>query len=106
MIIEVAEVTLKPGTSADFDAAVVKAVAVFKQAKGCLGLHSQRCIEDPLKYHVVIRWETLEDHTVGFREGPLFQEWRGLVGPYFAEPPVALHYEVAMDRVAFSDVLK
>jgi len=77
MIIEVAEVKLKPGTTEEFDAAVVK-----------------------------IRWETLEDHTVGFREGPLFQEWRGLVGPYFAEPPVALHYEVAMERVAFSDALK
>jgi len=50
MIIEVAEVKLKPGTADEFDAAVVKAVEVFKQAKGCLGLHSQRCIEDPLKY--------------------------------------------------------
>jgi len=106
MIIEVAEVKIKPGTNAEFEAAVEKAVGVFRQAKGCLGLHAQKCVEEPELYHVVIRWETLEKHTVDFREGPLFQEWRGLVGPYFAEPPRALHYEVAIDRVAFSDQLK
>lgn len=106
MIIEVADITLKPGTSDDFDAAVVQAVDVFRKADGCLGLHSQRCIEDPLRYQVVIRWETLQDHIVGFRESALFQQWRALVGPYFAGPPAVLHYEIAMDRVAFSQVLK
>ncbi len=105
MIIEIAEISIKPGTNAEFEAAVAQAVEVFRQAKGCLGLHAQRCIEEPTRYQVVIRWETLEDHTVGFREGPLFPDWRALVSPYFEKPPVALHYEIAMDRVAFSEAL-
>ena len=106
MIIEVAEVKIKPGTNAAFEEAVAKATVVFRQAKGCMGLHLQKCVEEPERYQAIIRWETLEDHTIGFREDPLFQEWRGLVGPYFAEPPQVLHYEIAMDRVAFSDKLK
>jgi heme-degrading monooxygenase HmoA len=105
MIIEVADIRIRPGTVQDFEAALVNAVNVFRQAKGCMGLHAQRCIEDAHRYHVVIRWETLEDHTVGFRGHLLFQEWRALVGPFLAEPPEVLHFEMVLDRVAFSEGL-
>ena len=101
MIIEVAHITVLPGTHIGFEEAVNKAVAVFRQAKGCLGLHLQGCIEHPDEYEVIIRWETLEDHTVGFREGPLFLEWRALVGPFFAQPPAVKHYSVAMTHTDF-----
>jgi heme-degrading monooxygenase HmoA len=101
MIVEVARITVMTGKSAEFEAAITKAVSVFRQAKGCLGLHLQRCIEQPDDYEVIIRWETLQDHTVGFRESPLFQDWRALVGPYFAVPPSVSHFEVAMPRVYF-----
>jgi heme-degrading monooxygenase HmoA len=101
MIIEVAHIKVLPGNEAAFEAAVAKAVDVFGQAKGCLGLHLQRCVERPLEYEAIIRWETLEHHTVGFREGDLFQEWRALVGPHFDGPPEVKHYEVAMKRVDF-----
>lgn len=106
MIIEVADIRIRPGTVQDFEAALVDAVNVFRKAMGCMGLHAQRCIEDALRYHVVIRWETLEDHTIGFRADPLFQEWRALVGPYFAAPPEVLHFEIVMDPVAFSEGLR
>lgn len=101
MIIEVAHIKVLEGHEAAFEAAVAKAVPVFEKAKGCLGLHLQRCIEAPREYEAIIRWETLEDHTVGFREGALFQEWRGLVGPHFDGAPEVKHYEVAMQRADF-----
>lgn len=101
MIIEVAQITIKPGTHAAFEEAVAKAVEVFRQAKGCLGLHLQTCIEHPDEYEVIIRWETLESHTVGFRDGALFPQWRELVGPFFAAPPTVKHYSVAMKRADF-----
>ncbi|MBC7617999.1 MAG: antibiotic biosynthesis monooxygenase, partial [Candidatus Saccharibacteria bacterium] len=41
-----------------------------------------------------IFWGTLEDHTVGFRQSALFTEWRGLVGPFFAAPPVVEHFSL------------
>ncbi len=101
MIIEVAHITILEGHEAEFEAAVAKAVPVFGQAKGCLGLHLQRCIESPLEYEAIIRWDTLEDHTVGFRESDQFQEWRALVGPHFDGAPDVKHYEIAMPRADF-----
>ena len=101
MIIEVATSRVKPGLEAEFEAAVGKAVEVFRRAEGCLGLVLTRCVEDPSHFDVVIRWKTLEDHTVGFRTSPLFAEWRALVGPYFAEPPSVKHYANIFAPVEF-----
>ena len=101
MIIEVATIRVKQGLEAEFEAAVGKAVEVFRRAEGCLGLVLTRCVEDPSHFDVVIRWKTLEDHTVGFRTSPLFAEWRALVGPYFAEPPSVKHYANIFAPVEF-----
>ncbi len=99
MIIEVAHVKIKDGQNQAFEAAVKKAVEVFGRVPECRGLHLQHCIEEPDQYQVVIRWDTLEAHTVTFREGPLFQEWRGLVGEFFAEAPQVQHFNIAMPLV-------
>ena len=101
MIIEVATIRVKQGLEAEFEAAVGKAVDAFRRAEGCLGLALTRCVEDPSHYDVVIRWKTLEDHTVGFRGSPLFAEWRALVGPFFAEPPSVKHYANIFAPVEF-----
>lgn len=101
MIVEVASIRVKEGLEADFEAAVGKAVDVFRRADGCLGLVLTRCVEDQSHYDVVIRWKTLEDHTVGFRGSPLFAEWRALVGPFFAEPPSVKHYANIFPPVEF-----
>lgn len=101
MIIEVATIRVKQGLEAEFEAAVGKAVDVFRRAEGCLGLVLTRCVEDQSHYDVVIRWKTLEDHTIGFRNSPLFAEWRALVGPFFAEPPSVKHYANMFDPVTF-----
>lgn len=101
MIIEVARIKIKEGADDAFKAAIAQAEPVLKQAKGCLGLHLQHCIEAPDEYEVVIHWETLENHTVDFREGPLFPEWRALISPHFTEAPSVRHYTVAMERLTF-----
>jgi heme-degrading monooxygenase HmoA len=101
MIIEVATIRVKAGSEAAFEEAVRDAVEVFRRADGCLGLVLTRCVEDPSHYDVVIRWKTLEDHTVGFRTSPLFAEWRALVGPHFAEPPSVRHYANRFAPVEF-----
>nr|WP_295463728.1 antibiotic biosynthesis monooxygenase family protein [Mesorhizobium sp.] len=101
MIIEVATIRVKHGLEAEFEAAVGKAVDVFRRAEGCLGLVLTRCVEDQSHFDVVIRWKTLENHTVGFRNSPLFAEWRALVGPYFAEPPSVKHYANIFAPVEF-----
>lgn len=101
MILEIAQIDVKPGEEAAFEARVGEAVAVFRQAEGCLGLELQRSIEKPSRYRVMIRWRTLENHTVDFRGSPLFQQWRALVGSHFAAPPEVEHCQVAMPLVMF-----
>ena len=49
-------------------------------------------IESPERYVLMIWWDTLENHTVDFRQGPLFAEWRAIVGPFFAAPPSVEHF--------------
>ena len=91
MIFEIAQIDVKPGMEADFEAGVQAATPLFKRAKGCKGMALQRSQEKPQRYRLVVQWQTLENHTVDFRGSADFQEWRKLVGPCFAAPPAVEH---------------
>jgi heme-degrading monooxygenase HmoA len=95
MITEIAQIDVKPGMEADFEAGVAKAVPIFQRAKGCKGMQLQRSHEKPSRYRLFVSWETLENHTVDFRGSPDFQEWRKLVGHCFAAPPEVEHTALA-----------
>ncbi|MDE2275908.1 MAG: antibiotic biosynthesis monooxygenase [Burkholderiales bacterium] len=95
MILEIADIRIPPGRQADFEAAIQLGLdSVVSQAPGFQGAKVNRGVESPERYVLQILWATLEDHTVGFRQGPLFAQWRALVGPYFAAPPVVEHFEL------------
>lgn len=96
MIFEIAIIEVKAGEEAAFEAAAAKAVPLFKRAKGCHSMELQRSIEMPSRYRLVVKYETLEDHTVHFRNSEDFQEWRRLVGPHFASPPVVEHTQTVL----------
>jgi len=93
MITEIVQIDIKPGMETDYEAGIRKALPLFQRAKGCKGLVLQRSIEKPSRYRVLVRWETLENHTVDFRNSPDFQEFRNLVGHCFAAPPDVEHVE-------------
>ena len=93
MILELADIRIPPGKQAEFDAAIVHGVtSVISQAKGFRGYKVNKGIESPERYILQIFWDTLENHTVDFRGGPLFPQWRAIVGPFFAQPPVVEHF--------------
>lgn len=95
MILEFADITIAPGQQAAFDAAIQHGLAtVASKARGFRGFKVNRGIESPERYILMIYWDTLEDHTLGFREGPLFAQWRAIVGPFFAKPPVVEHFDL------------
>ncbi len=96
MITEIAQIEIKPGCEADFEAAVGKARTTFGHAKGFNGFELHRSLEKPQRYRLMVKWETLENHTVDFRGSTLFSEWRGLVGPFFAAPPEVEHTETVV----------
>ena len=95
MILELAEIRIAPGRQAAFDEAIQRGLAtVISQAKGMRDYKVNKGIESPERYVLQIFWDTLEDHTVGFREGPLFAQWRAIVGPFFAAPPLVEHFDL------------
>jgi len=95
MILEIADIRITPGKQAEFDAAILRGLqTVISTAKGFRDYKVQKCIETPERYMLMIHWETLENHTVDFRGGPLFAQWRAIVGPYFAAPPLVEHFEL------------
>lgn len=97
MVLEVAEFRIVLGRQTEFEAAFAHAVAsVMRRAAGAGRVALQRCIETPGRYLLFIEWDTLEAHTVGFRQSALFAEWRAIIGPFFAEPPRVEHFEQAM----------
>jgi heme-degrading monooxygenase HmoA len=95
MILELADIRIHPGQQAAFDEAIQRGLTtVANRAKGFQGWKVNKGVESPERYLLMIFWDTLEDHTVGFRQGPLFPEWRAIVGPFFAAPPVVEHFEL------------
>jgi heme-degrading monooxygenase HmoA len=95
VILELADIRIAPGQQAAFDEAIQRGLTtVIARARGMRGWKVNRGIESPERYVLQIFWDTLEDHTVHFRGGPLFAEWRAIVGPFFAAPPVVEHFDL------------
>jgi heme-degrading monooxygenase HmoA len=95
MILEHADIRIDPAQAAAFEEAIARgARTVIAQAKGFQGYKVNRSIESPGRYILMIYWDTLEDHTVGFRQSDAFTQWRAIVGPFFQQPPVVEHLEL------------
>jgi heme-degrading monooxygenase HmoA len=93
MILEIADIRIHPGQQAAFDTAIEGALrSIVSQAQGYRGYKVNKGVESPERYVLMIFWDTLEDHTVAFRQSPLFTQWRAIVGPFFAGPPVVEHF--------------
>ncbi len=94
MVLELADIRIAAGQNAAFEAAIRTGIAtVVCRAEGFRSATVRRGIESTERYVLQIEWDTLEHHTVGFRQGPLFAEWRAIVGPFFAAPPTVEHFE-------------
>jgi len=93
MILEIADIRIAPGQQAAFEEAIQRGIAcVVSQAEGFISAKVQHGIESPERYVLMIEWATLEDHTEHFRGGPLFPQWRAIVGGFFAAPPTVEHF--------------
>ena len=95
MILELADIRIPPGQNAAFEEAIERGLrTVIAHSGGFAGFKVNRGIESPERYILHIFWHTLEDHTVGFRQSAEFAQWRAIVGPFFASPPVVEHFEL------------
>ncbi len=97
MILEAAVLQVRTGEESAFEEAMVKAAPVIARSPGYRQHGLQRCIETKGRYLLLVQWENLEAHTVGFRQSPAFAEWRSIIGPYFASAPSVEHYEAVLE---------
>jgi heme-degrading monooxygenase HmoA len=92
MVLEVAMLQVIPGREAEFEASFAKAERIITSMPGYLDHQLQRCLEVPNKYLLLVNWETLEDHTIGFRGSPGYREWRALLHHFYDPFPTVEHF--------------
>ena len=96
MILEVAILNVRSGQEAEFEQAFAQASAYITSIKGYQGHELQRCLETANRYILLVHWETLENHTVGFRGSPQYQEWKRLLHHFYDPFPTVEHYQAVM----------
>ena len=92
LVLEMAVLNVKSGEAEAFEAAFVQASPLIAGSPGYIRHELQRCIETPNRYLLLVWWETLEAHTVGFRGSPAFEQWRALLHHFYDPRPVVEHY--------------
>lgn len=93
MILEVADIRIAPGRQAEFEQAAHHGIqAVIARSAGFRGYQVRHSIESPERYLLLLEWDTLEDHTVGFRGSAAYTEWRNIIAGFFIQPPVVEHF--------------
>ncbi|MDZ7953607.1 antibiotic biosynthesis monooxygenase [Nostoc sp. DedQUE09] len=93
MILEAVMLPVKPGLESDFEAAFKKASKIISSMDGYLSHELHKCIEVQGKYLLLVKWETLESHTVGFRNSAEYQEWKKLLHHFYEPFPTVEHFE-------------
>ena len=98
MVLEVAVLDVRAGQEADFESAFGQAQAIISGMPGYLSHQLQRSIENPSRYLLLVNWESLEDHTRGFRGSDEYQEWRRLLHHFYDPFPEVEHYMAVYDH--------
>ncbi|MBH8578048.1 antibiotic biosynthesis monooxygenase [Nostocaceae cyanobacterium CENA369] len=93
MILEAAMLHVKLGLESDFEAAFKKASSFISSSNGYLSHELYKCIEVPGKYLLLVKWENLESHTIGFRSSTKYQDWKKLLHHFYEPFPNVEHFE-------------
>ncbi|WP_347551754.1 antibiotic biosynthesis monooxygenase [Pseudalkalibacillus hwajinpoensis] len=93
MILEAVMLQVKQGMEKEYEEAFNKASEIILSMKGYISHELQRCMEVEGKYLLLVKWETLEDHTVGFRQSKEYQEWKKQLHHFYDPFPTVEHFE-------------
>jgi|TARA_B110000908_G_scaffold44817_1_gene54564 heme-degrading monooxygenase HmoA len=93
MILEVAILHIKKGRSNDFEINFKKAEKIISSMNGYVSHQLKECIEEVDKYILLVSWETIEDHEIGFRKSQEYQQWKTLLHHFYESFPKVEHYK-------------
>lgn len=94
MILEVAILDITTGSTLAFEEAFKQAQTIISSMKGYISHELQRCLENDHRYILLVKWETLEDHTTGFRQSAEYQQWKSLLHHFYNPFPTVEHYRI------------
>ena len=94
IIVEHALLPVIPRREDDFERAFAEARVITTSMAGCRSLSLSRSIEAPSNYLLLVEWEHLDDHTIGFRQSEQNQKWRTLLHHFYDPFPLVEHYQV------------
>lgn len=97
MILEIAQIDVKPGSEAAFETGIAQAAEIFRAAAGCRSFALRRSIEKPQRYRLLIEWDTLEAHTRDFTGSDAWKAYRALVSDTFESSPQVEHTELTLN---------
>ncbi|MEO9513382.1 MAG: antibiotic biosynthesis monooxygenase [Flavobacteriaceae bacterium] len=92
MILEVAILPIKSGLERKFEESFAKASPIISSMKGCISHELKKCVEKKGQYMLLVNWDTIEDHEIGFRQSHEYQEWKKLLHHFYDPFPEVLHY--------------
>lgn len=99
MILEVAMLQVKSEMENEFENAFEEASSIISSMKGYQGHTLHKCIETKGKYLLLVNWETLEDHTEGFRKSSEYEEWKKRLHHFYKPFPTVEHFQyVELDK--------
>ena len=98
MILEVAVLNVRKGAEKEFETVFAQASSIISAMPGYLSHELQRSIEVPNRYVLLVNWESLEAHTVGFRGSPQYQDWKRMLHHFYDPFPSVEHYELVLSR--------
>ena len=96
MILEVAILKIKPQLNQEFESAFVEASSIITSIPGYISHDLQKCLEVKNQYLLLVNWQTLEDHTIGFRQSKEYQTWKKLLHHFYEPFPTVEHYQTVI----------
>lgn len=92
MILEVAILNIKSGLAKEFESQFEIATQLISTMKGYISHQLKKCVEIENQYILLVHWQTIEDHEIGFRTSEEYQEWKKLLHHFYEPFPSVLHY--------------
>jgi heme-degrading monooxygenase HmoA len=92
MILEAGILNVRPGRETAFETTMRQARPLIEATPGFISINLRRCLETPNRYLLLVSWQTLEDHTVGFRQSDRYPKWREMLHPFYDPAPTIEHY--------------
>lgn len=92
-VLELAILDVKTGQEREFESVFAQAKSIISGMNGYISHSLQKCVENPSRYVLLVNWQTLEDHNVGFRQSGEYQQWKRLLHHFYQPFPVVEHFQ-------------